>query len=162
MVPGSSRIDFLIRSSKAPRPTNASPISCGSGNGERKAISYGSVRLCAMAITADNVSLSLPVEIGKIDRELKKLWAEGGGAKTRASLINLAVYSEAPGSLSKNTQIVSEITEDHACRAIVIAANPASKENNVEAWINVHCHVSRAGSKQVCSEQLSFLLEGPC
>jgi glucose-6-phosphate dehydrogenase assembly protein OpcA len=106
-------------------------------------------------------SPGLAVEIGKIDRELKKLWAEGGGAKTRASLINLAVYSEAPGSLPKNTEIVSEITEDHACRAIVIAANPTAKENNVEAWINVHCHVSRAGSKQICSEQLSFLLEGP-
>jgi glucose-6-phosphate dehydrogenase assembly protein OpcA len=108
-----------------------------------------------------SISPGLPVEIGKIDRELKKLWAEGGGAKTRASLINLAVYSEAPGSLPKNTQIVSEITEDHACRAIVIGANPAAKENKVEAWINVHCHVSRAGSKQICSEQLSFLLEGP-
>jgi glucose-6-phosphate dehydrogenase assembly protein OpcA len=114
-----------------------------------------------MAATAENVSLGLPVEIGKIDRELKRLWAEGGGAKTRASLINLAVYSEAPGSLPENTKIISEITEDHACRAIVISANPAAKENRVEAWINVHCHVSRAGSRQVCSEQLSFLLDGP-
>ena len=108
-----------------------------------------------------SISPGLPVEIGKIDRELKKLWAEGGGAKTRASLINLAVYSEAAGSLPENTRIISEITEDHACRAIVIAANPAAKESRVEAWINVHCHVTRAGSKQVCSEQLSFLLEGP-
>ncbi|MEN3370678.1 MAG: hypothetical protein V7609_2821 [Verrucomicrobiota bacterium] len=114
-----------------------------------------------MAAIAEGVSLGLPVEIGKIDRELKKLWAEGGGAKTRASLINLAVYSEAPGSLPLNTRIISEITEDHACRAIVIGANPGAKENRVDAWINVHCHVSRAGSKQVCSEQLSFLLEGP-
>lgn len=107
-----------------------------------------------------SISPGLPVEIGKIDRELKKLWAEGGGAKTRASLVNLAVYSEAPGSLPENTRLISEITEDHACRAIVIGANPGAKENRVEAWINVHCHVSRAGSKQVCSEQLSFLLEG--
>ena len=114
-----------------------------------------------MVAAAENVSLGLPVEIGKIDRELKKLWAEGGGAKTRASLINLAVYSEEAGSLPKNTRIISEITEDHACRAIVIGANPGAKENRVEAWINVHCHVSRAGNKQVCSEQLSFLLEGP-
>lgn len=110
---------------------------------------------------AETFSPGIAVEIGKIDRELKKLWADGGGAKTRASLINLAVYSEAASSLAENTRIISEITEDHACRAIVIAANPAGKENRVEAWINVHCHVSRAGSKQVCSEQLSFLLEGP-
>ena len=113
-----------------------------------------------MPATAETFSPGISVEIGKIDRELKKLWAEGGGAKTRASLINLAVYSEAPGSLPENTRIISEITEDHACRAIVIGANPGGKENRVEAWISAHCHVSRAGSKQVCSEQLSFLLEG--
>jgi glucose-6-phosphate dehydrogenase assembly protein OpcA len=114
-----------------------------------------------MTATAEPFSPGIEVEIGKIDRELKKLWSESGAAKTRASLINLAVYSEAPGSLPRNTKIISEITEDHACRAIVIGANPGAKENRVEAWINVHCHVSRAGSKQVCSEQLSFLLEGP-
>src|SRR5256714_7766591 len=115
----------------------------------------------AVPATAEIFSPGISVEIGKIDRELKRLWAEGGGAKTRASLINLAVYSEAAGSLPINTKIISEITENHACRAIVIGANPGAKENRVEAWINVHCHVSRAGSKQVCSEQLSFLLDGP-
>src|SRR6476661_1100865 len=114
-----------------------------------------------MTAAAENVSLGLPVEVGKISRELKKLWAENAGVKTRASLINLAVYSEAPGSLPENTRIISDITGDHACRAIVIGANPLAKENRVEAWINVHCHVSRAGSRQVCSEQLSFLLDGP-
>ena len=112
-------------------------------------------------MVAESSAPGISVEVGKIDRELKKLWAEGGAGKTRASLINLAVYSERPGSLSRNTQIISELTEDHACRAIVISANPSSSENRVEAWINVHCHVSRAGSKQVCSEQISFLLEGP-
>ena len=115
-----------------------------------------------MPATAENYSLGLAVEISKIDRELKKLWAESAGAMTRASLINLAVYSEAPGSLERNTQLIARIAQNHACRAIVIGANPAAKENRVEAWISAHCHVSKAGGKQICSEQLSFLLEGPC
>jgi glucose-6-phosphate dehydrogenase assembly protein OpcA len=110
---------------------------------------------------AETFAPGLPVEIGKIDRELKKLWAESGNAMTRASLMNLAVYSEAPGSLPRNTEIIFKITEDHACRAIVISADPGAKENRVEAWISAHCHVSRAGGQQVCSEQLSFVLEGP-
>jgi glucose-6-phosphate dehydrogenase assembly protein OpcA len=114
-----------------------------------------------MPAPTETFAPGLPVEIGKIDRELKKLWAESGGAMTRASLMNLAVYSEAPGSLPRNTEVISKITEDHACRAIVIGANPEAPENRVEAWISAHCHVSRAGAKQVCSEQLSFLLEGP-
>ena len=115
-----------------------------------------------MPATAENYSLGLAVEISKIDRELKKLWAESAGAMTRASLINLAVYSEASGSLERNTQLIARIAQNHACRAIVIGANPAAKENRVEAWISAHCHVSKAGGKQICSEQLSFLLEGPC
>src|ERR1700739_1597896 len=115
-----------------------------------------------MPAIAESYSLGLEVEIGKIDKELKKLWQQGAGAMTRASLINLAVYSEAPDSLEKNTQIIARIAENHACRAIVIAAHCGSKESRVEAWINAHCHVSRAGSEQICSEQLSFRLEGPC
>ena len=46
---------------------------------------------------------------GKIQRELKKLWDAGDSVMTRASLINLAVYSEAPDSLGKNTAIISQI-----------------------------------------------------
>src|SRR3954454_22015024 len=115
-----------------------------------------------MPAAAETYSLGAPVELGKIEQELKKLWQEGEGAMARASLINLALYSEAVGSLERNTQMISRITEDHACRALVIGANPKSKENKVEAWINAHCHVTRAGSKQICSEQISFSIEGPC
>jgi glucose-6-phosphate dehydrogenase assembly protein OpcA len=115
-----------------------------------------------MPAVTENYSLGLQVELGKIDNQLKKLWADGEGAMTRASLINLAVYSETPGSLESNTQLIARITEDHACRALVIFADRAAKEDRVDAWISAHCHVTRAGSKQVCSEQLSFLLQGPC
>ena len=110
----------------------------------------------------ETYSLGLPVVVGKIDHELKKLWQESQGTATRASLVNLAVYSEDAGSLNKNTQLMANITENHACRAIVIEADCSAKENRVEAWISAHCHVSGAGSKQVCSEQISFLLKGDC
>ncbi len=115
-----------------------------------------------MPAITENYSLGQPVEIGKIHQELKKLWQERENAMTRASLINLALYSEKPGSLERNTQLIARITENHACRALVIGANRKSKENRVEAWLNAHCHVTRARGKQICSEQLSFSLEGPC
>src|SRR5215467_5248403 len=110
-----------------------------------------------MPATVETDSPGLPVEIGDIPRQLKKLWSAEKSV-TRASLINLAIYSEAPGSLGKNTRIISQLTEEHACRAIVIANEPAAAENECEAWISAHCHVSRAGNRQVCSEQLSFFL----
>jgi glucose-6-phosphate dehydrogenase assembly protein OpcA len=115
-----------------------------------------------MPAIAETYSLGLPVEVSKIDQELKKLWRESQDAATRASLVNLAVYSEDTGSLNKNTQLMAKITENHACRAIVIEADCNAKENHVEAWVSAHCHVSGAGSKQVCSEQISFLLKGGC
>ena len=115
-----------------------------------------------MPAISENYSLGLQVELSKIDSELKKLWAQSEGVMTRASLVNLAVYSEAPGSLEKNTQLIAKIAENHACRAIVIGADCKTKVDRVEAWISAHCHISRTGSKQICSEQISFLLEGPC
>ena len=115
-----------------------------------------------MPVTAETYSLGVPVEIGKIEQELKKLWQESEGAMTRASLMNLAAYSEEPGSLNDNTQLMAKITEDHACRAIVIEADCRSPDNRVNAWISAHCHVSHTGKKQVCSEQISFLLKGGC
>ncbi|HEX4653972.1 MAG TPA: glucose-6-phosphate dehydrogenase assembly protein OpcA [Candidatus Udaeobacter sp.] len=115
-----------------------------------------------MPAITETYSLGIPVEIGNIDQELKKLWRESEGAMTRASLMNLAVYGEQRGSLEQNTQLMARITEDHACRAIVIEADCGSKDDRVDAWISTHCHLSREGSKQVCSEQISFLLKGEC
>jgi len=115
-----------------------------------------------MPAVTEKYSLGVPVAISRIDQELKKLWQQNEGAVTRASLVNLAVYSEEPGSLERNTQLVAKITENHACRAIVIEADCKATEDRVDAWISAHCHVSRAGSKQICSEQISFLLKGGC
>jgi glucose-6-phosphate dehydrogenase assembly protein OpcA len=115
-----------------------------------------------MPATVETYSLGTPVELGKIEQELKKLWHDGEGAMTRASLMNLAVYSEKPGSLQNNTQLMAQITENHACRALVIEADCNASEDQVSAWISAHCHVSSVGSKQVCSEQISFLLKGHC
>ncbi|MFQ3577657.1 MAG: glucose-6-phosphate dehydrogenase assembly protein OpcA, partial [Verrucomicrobiia bacterium] len=44
---------------------------------------------------------------------------------------------------------------------ILIVAEPDFPEPGVSAWINAHCHITRAGTKQVCCEQLSFHLRGP-
>ena len=108
----------------------------------------------------DTSKLGQPVEIGQIGKEIKKLWEADGGATTRASLINFAVYCEGAEAAALNTDLINEFTRDHACRALLIIAEPSAAESRVSAWINAHCHLSRAGAKQVCCEQISFLLEG--
>ena len=68
---------------------------------------------------------------------------------TRASLMNLAVYGEERDSLEQNTQLMARITEDHACRAIVIEADCSSKDDRVDAWIK--CALSRESRREQAS-----------
>lgn len=107
-----------------------------------------------------DLTRGMPVEVAQVNRSLKALWEQEGDVLTKASLINFAVYSEAPDALSVNTQLMEEITREHACRVILLAANPAAAKRRVQAWISAHCHVTRAGARQVCSEQIAFLLDG--
>lgn len=102
--------------------------------------------------------LGKEVSIGTIDRELRKLWAEDD-ARTNASLINLAVYSEEQGSLESNSEAIRKLTRDHACRAILIAIDRDAPRTSIRAWITAHCHLSQ-GRKSVCCEQLAFALTG--
>ena len=102
----------------------------------------------------------IPVEIGKIQRELKKLWQDSHEAATRASRLNLVIYSDADSSLRGNTALVEQIARQHALRAILIAAKPKMGGSAVRAWVNAHCQVSKGGGKQRCSEQIAVQLEG--
>ena len=107
----------------------------------------------------DTSLLGQPVELDRIARELKKLWESAGGSKSRASLVNFAVCCEGTEALETNTQLISEFTRDHACRAILVATVPDAPTERTQAWINAHCHLPRAGAKQVCCEQITVLLE---
>jgi glucose-6-phosphate dehydrogenase assembly protein OpcA len=103
------------------------------------------------------ISPGLPVEIGRIEKELGLLW-ENTGDKTRASLINLAIYTESVGAVSKNTDLIAQIATEHACRAILIYANRSATEVGAKAWINAHCHA--VNKRDICSEQITFQLDG--
>lgn len=102
----------------------------------------------------------IPVPIGSIEKSLALLWEQSGESKTRASLINLAIYSEEEGSLEKNNAVIHGIAGEHAMRAILIQATPGAQGSNAEAWISMNCYLRGAKGGEVCSEQISFLLSG--
>jgi glucose-6-phosphate dehydrogenase assembly protein OpcA len=111
-----------------------------------------------MATLEMHPELGREVPVGSIDKELRKLWAEDE-ARTNASLMNLAVYSEEPGALEKNSAAVRELTAEHACRAILIGIDRHAPEASIRAWITAHCHLSH-GQKSICCEQIAFALTG--
>ena len=102
----------------------------------------------------------IAVELGQIQRELKKLWQESDKVATRASRLNLVIYNSGPSSIRANTALVEKITRQHALRAILVAAKPQLPGNHVRAWVNAHCQVSKNGARQRCSEQIAFELTG--
>ncbi len=112
-----------------------------------------------MAAEISVSELGEEVALREIERSLKKLW-ESNEAMSRASLMNFAIYAECPDSLTKNTEVIREVTREHACRALLIAVEPGDGEPGVRAWITAHCQLGDGGRKHVCSEQVSFLIHG--
>lgn len=110
----------------------------------------------------ENVSFvpGIPVPIGGIEKALGRLWDESGESKTRASLINLAIYSEEEGSLEKNSEVIQGIAGEHAMRALLIQADPSLPGSSADAWISMNCYLRGAKGGEVCSEQISFQLCG--
>lgn len=102
--------------------------------------------------------LGQAVELGQINKELKKLW-EADEAATNASLMNLAIYSEREGSLEENSEAIVELTREHACRALLVELNTLAEKTSVESWVTAQCHLAH-GRKTVCCEQLAFRLNG--
>ena len=102
----------------------------------------------------------LPVEIGRIGKELGRLWESSDDTKTRASLLNLVIYTEEPEALDSNTELISTIASRHAFRAILILADPKAATSGARAWISAHCHLAGKGARQICSEQITFRLAG--
>ena len=102
----------------------------------------------------------IPVEVGSIQRELKKLWQDSHEMAMRASRLNLVIFSTAEHSLRANTALVEQVARQHALRALLIASKPQTNETRVRAWVNAHCQISKSGQKQRCSEQIAIQLEG--
>ncbi len=102
----------------------------------------------------------IPVEIGRIDKELGKLWESSDDTKTRASLINLVVYTENEASLAVDNEVLASVAGRHPCRAILILGNPSAPTSEAKAWISAHCHLLGKDTRQICSEQITFRLDG--
>lgn len=102
--------------------------------------------------------LGLETPISRIGRSLSQLW-DADEAKTRASLINLAIYTEESDELAAANDVLEKVAAEHACRAMLILALPQVQPPRARSWIQALCRPYQ-GKQAVCSEQITFVLEG--
>lgn len=107
----------------------------------------------------DSSFLGLPVELSQISSTLKALW-DTPEQRTRACLLNLVVLCQGTQNLAANTELIAKFVRNHACRAILVGDAPAEKNPKASAWIQAHCHMTKAGAQEICSEQITMLAEG--
>lgn len=104
------------------------------------------------------------VDVAGIERQLHELWQlaseSDGGQITRASLFNLVAYTETDTGRDHASEVISELTSRHPCRAIVLLANADEPVDELSASITAHCHLAGGGGKQVCCEQISIRASG--
>lgn len=101
--------------------------------------------------------LGQEVELASVEKALKRLWADEQ-TRCRASLLNFAIYSEDAASIEHCTELLNDITKQHACRGLLVIADPdVEGSRKVRSFITAHCQVGD-GKKSVCSEQVSLLV----
>jgi glucose-6-phosphate dehydrogenase assembly protein OpcA len=99
--------------------------------------------------------------VAELEAALSALWkslAEYG--VTRACALTLLVYVENEEDGREVSNLISAVTQQHPCRAIVIVAEPEATPPALTASISAHCHLPGAGATQVCCEQIALLARG--
>jgi glucose-6-phosphate dehydrogenase assembly protein OpcA len=108
------------------------------------------------------------VDVAQIERQLHELWQLAAESEkdpsqrqiTRACLFNFIVLCETDAEAAHASEVISTLTTDHACRAVVLLAAPDAAQSELSAAISAHCHLAGTGHKQVCCEQIAIRATG--
>lgn len=103
--------------------------------------------------------LGMETPLDSIAQSLEQFFAVDH-TRTRAALMNFAIFSDRPEDLPVLDAQLQSITRDHACRGLLMAAGLPHETYQAQAWIKGQCHLDGAGGKFRCSEQVSFLVRG--
>ncbi len=109
------------------------------------------------------------VDVAQIERQLHELWQLAAESEkdpsqrqiTRACLFNFIVFCETDEESAHAGEVISTLTSQHPCRAIVLVVQPDVATAELSASISAHCHLAGTGQKQVCCEQIAIHASGP-
>jgi hypothetical protein len=111
------------------------------------------------------VRLAETLDVQSVERELNRLWTEnaGSGAETeegavmRARVLNLLVYVSSEESVGEVNELLSELTTAHPCRALVMVAERAGEDRDIEMFVSAYCQSLAGGkSRNLCCEQVTM------
>ena len=108
------------------------------------------------------------VDVAQIERQLRELWQLAAESEkdpsqrqiTRDCLFNFIVLGETDAGAAHAGEVISSLTSQHPCRAIVLSAGLDSAPSELSASISAHCHLAGTGQKQVCCEQIAIRAAG--
>ena len=113
----------------------------------------------------------MPVTVEQVDSYFGRLWrnvaetaqARGGSAQTVtvAQVLNLVVNAGTYEQANECAADLEHITGRHPCRIINIVRDAKEGEEPVQAYVSIHCKVSPAGGRQVCSELVTVVATTP-
>jgi glucose-6-phosphate dehydrogenase assembly protein OpcA len=115
------------------------------------------------------VRLAETLDVQSVERELNRLWTEnaGSGAETeegavmRARVLNLLVYVSSEESVGEVNELLSELTTAHPCRALVMVAERAGEDRDIEMFVSAYCQSLAGGkSRNLCCEQVTMRARG--
>src|SRR3990172_8667809 len=107
-----------------------------------------------------------PVDVVAIEHELTQLWKAAavdtleGRPVVRACVLNLVAYAAGDDVAQHINEVISQVSEQHPSRSIVIVAEPSAKAARLRASISAHCQIPPTGGRQVCSEQIPLHASG--
>ena len=107
-----------------------------------------------------------PVEVGKIDEELRAAWREeaahapelNGTLAARTNVLNLIVRAGSREELAEVATSIDALGLQHPSRTVLLLAEPTGPEAKLQAWINTN--VQTIGDHRLLFEQVTLVAGG--
>ncbi|MGH9765709.1 MAG: glucose-6-phosphate dehydrogenase assembly protein OpcA, partial [Blastocatellia bacterium] len=110
-----------------------------------------------------NIETPKQVDVGAIDRELRRMWHEAAADPShpvaRARVLNLVALVEAE-RLSAAADDAADLAVHHPARTIIVGMDKNHRENAMTAEVRARCNVFFGRRQQVCSEQVIVTATG--
>ena len=108
------------------------------------------------------------IDVDRIKKELAALWANASDGEsgtrsgvTRACALNLIVYTTPRDDRESLEDLLSQVTEQHPGRMLILVADRETKEPRLEAYVSTRCRLLGGTGKQICGEQITIEASGP-